>query len=206
MWFREVVSQREPTLQTSGHAHRSRPDAIAVIDSDASTGRVGMLRQICLPAPVTDATSPAMHRFQILMTVIGLATVTFASSWIARRVAWATLAGSVGIVLYATLRSGPSVASADCSLPADLDARVFDVVQNIVLLVPLGMAVATVRSSHRIRVSVLAGAALSACVEVAQRFDVTRCSSVIDVVSNACGAFVGAGIIVGAHRFLDRPS
>ena len=147
-----------------------------------------------------------MHRLQILMTVIALCAVTFASSWLARRVAWATLAGIIALVLYATLRSGPSIVSVGCYLPDDLDARVLDVTQNIVLFVPLGMAVATLRFTNKIAWSSLAGVLLSACVEFAQSYDPTRCSSGIDVVCNGLGAALGAAIIVGAHHRLNAPT
>jgi len=145
-----------------------------------------------------------MHRFQILMTVVTLAAVTFAASWLARRVAWVTLAGIVALVLYATLRAGPTVV-VNCT-PGDLKARVFDVTQNLILFLPLGMAVATLRSTKQIAASAALGVALSAFVEIAQSFDPTRCASGIDVVSNGLGAAMGAVIIVGAHALFAAPA
>ncbi len=145
-----------------------------------------------------------MHRHQILWTVITLGVLAFSTSWRAPRAAWLVLTGIVALILYVTLRSGPGVAAADCFLPADTDARVLDVAQNVILFLPVGLSIAALRPRRPLRIATIVGLLLSIGVEVAQRFEPSRCPSPIDVVTNATGAFVGAAVIVFAHAVVQR--
>ncbi len=150
-----------------------------------------------------------MKRLQILIAVIALSMLAGVIAVLPLRfrpLAWIVVVGIVALALFATLRSGPSIAPADCAFPVQLNARVYDVVQNVVLFVPLGMGVAAALVARQLGAAVVCGAALSTCIEVAQRFDPTRCPSAIDVVSNSAGALLGAFFVVGIRRVLPAPS
>ncbi len=70
-----------------------------------------------------------------------------------------------------------------------------DVIMNIVMFVPLGFVYQLTRPAGialRVPTVLLLGAALSACIEGAQLFAVTRFTSLVDISTNAIGAAVGA--------------
>lgn len=99
-----------------------------------------------------------------------------------------------------------------------------DTIANIALYMPLGILLTTVfrrRFGHLIPgvlVTLLCGAALSACLEFLQAYSPSRVSSLIDLVANIVGAAVGAAIasasgslvpsLLGAllHEIRHRPA
>lgn len=80
---------------------------------------------------------------------------------------------------------------------------VFDLVMNVVMFVPLGFLFQLTREEGDPAPwwqALLMGAGLSAAIETAQLFEVSRFSSLMDVATNAAGALVGAGL----HRLAVR--
>jgi VanZ family protein len=75
---------------------------------------------------------------------------------------------------------------------------VVDLVANLLLFVPLGIALA-----HRgTRVAVVVAAALSVLVEIAQLFSTDRTFSLLDVAMNVLGAAIGVWV---AKQWLQLP-
>ena len=72
-----------------------------------------------------------------------------------------------------------------------------DVVMNVLMFLPFGFVYQLTRPSGApaslLRVFFF-GALLSACVETAQLFEATRYTSLVDVVTNAAGAMLGAAV------------
>lgn len=93
-------------------------------------------------------------------------------------------------------------------------AGLADMVQNIVLFLPLGFfaVVAWPRGWRAVVLATLVGAALSASVEVVQTMTLSRTSSVTDLIMNSAGALAGAAfglsytarLAAPAERAVDR--
>lgn len=79
--------------------------------------------------------------------------------------------------------------------------RAFDVVANIVLFVPFGLALAWRGARHDVRRATLAGLALSLAVEFSQVYTHNRIATVTDLMTNTTGAWLGAWLATrGAGR------
>ncbi len=110
---------------------------------------------------------------------------------------------SVGAIAILTLAP-----SRDPKLPPTLtciicgERGLADFLRNVILFVPLGIALGTKPRSWQS--VLLLGALLSAGIEVAQLFIPGRDSSVSDVVSNSLGAGLGA-LVLGRSHALSRP-
>jgi glycopeptide antibiotics resistance protein len=70
----------------------------------------------------------------------------------------------------------------------------FDIVANIALFVPLGLTLGWHRSSRTRLAAVLLGALLSLSIEVFQVFTHGRIATITDVLTNTCGAAIGASL------------
>jgi VanZ family protein len=92
------------------------------------------------------------------------------------------------------------------SLHFALRGNLSDVLANIVLFVPLGFFLQIIHGHFGLK-SVLAafclGLAVSGIVETGQLFLPSRCSSVLDIITNGLGACLGAGI-AGYHQMMVR--
>lgn len=141
-----------------------------------------------------------MNRLQILGTVIGVGIAGLAAARWRPRSAWILLGGTVALILHVTWRTGGSVARADCIVPDDLDDRVLDVVQNLVLFLPVGTSIAALRRGRPLLIAGLGGLVLSSIIELVQLALPTRCASPIDVACNTVGAIVGAAVVVVVVR------
>ena len=93
------------------------------------------------------------------------------------------------------------------SVPRDMNVMVtgdaFDIVANVLLFLPLGFLYPLTRpledEPSPVRVLLL-GAVMSATIEGVQLFEVQRFSSVVDVVTNAVGAAIGALLLRAITR------
>lgn len=79
-----------------------------------------------------------------------------------------------------------------------------DVVSNVILFAPFGLALAAL--GVRPRRLVLAGAALSLCIEFTQQFIPGRDPSLSDVVFNTTGTALGFLALRAAPRLIDPPA
>jgi VanZ family protein len=77
-------------------------------------------------------------------------------------------------------------------VPLSRYVRPFDLVANVLLFVPFGMAAAWGGPWRRVRSAVLAGLLVSLCVELAQVFTHNRIATATDIVTNTTGALLGA--------------
>jgi VanZ family protein len=96
------------------------------------------------------------------------------------------------------------------SWPVDLDRSAFrDICINVTLYVPLGMFGFLAFPGRRRRwmaaaATLLLGLTLSSSIEMIQLFDRTRDTSMLDVVTNVCGAAVGIALAVMYRETLRR--
>ncbi len=68
----------------------------------------------------------------------------------------------------------------------------FDIVANVTLFLPLGLALAWGRSRRALLYATLAGAALSIAIELYQVYTHGRIATATDVLTNTCGTALGA--------------
>jgi VanZ family protein len=112
----------------------------------------------------------------------------------------------LGLLLLATLSSlhpgGPGLRALGRMLHPSLSPRdVIDGARNVALFAGWGLVwmitAAPGRTLVSLRNAVLSGAGVSACVELLQLYSTTRTASVLDVVTDAVGALLGAaGLVV----------
>ncbi|MFN8501155.1 VanZ family protein [Kouleothrix sp.] len=134
--------------------------------------------------------------------------------------AWLLTLGSVGVILHLTLRpydfqipSALRTAGLAGLLGAFLSGPVdpADILNNIVLFVPLGVGLAWLleRRGYRVRGALLLalalGAGLSLSVELIQLFLPTRTATPADVATNTFGAGAGVLLLHGARLALASP-
>ena len=118
-----------------------------------------------------------------------------------RQFGWAILAFGVAAIVLATLApAGDQATETVFSCIFCGDRALADVLVNIGLYVPLGIALTLI--GLRPRRAILAGTMLSAVIEVIQVALPGRDSSVGDVLSNAGGAALGALLVVTAPFWL----
>ena len=80
-----------------------------------------------------------------------------------------------------------------------------NIVGNLVAFMPVGFLLPLWRDEPTsARQVALAGAALSAFIEVAQYFTCRRVADVDDILLNALGAILGFGVYLGLKRWLAR--
>jgi VanZ family protein len=77
-------------------------------------------------------------------------------------------------------------------VPLSRYVRPFDLVANVLLFLPFGLAFAWGGTWRRVRSAVLAGLFLSLCVELTQVFTHNRIATATDIVTNTTGALLGA--------------
>ncbi len=84
--------------------------------------------------------------------------------------------------------------------PWDFDKSLLDMVQNIILFLPLGLLI---HQNTRLKLWYIAmlGAGISLSIELVQLFSLTRFSNPFDIVANAAGAVIGAWT---SSRFLRK--
>jgi glycopeptide antibiotics resistance protein len=70
--------------------------------------------------------------------------------------------------------------------------RPFDIVANVLLFVPFGMALAWGADRRHVRRAVLAALALALAVELSQVYTHNRIATTTDVITNTAGAWLGA--------------
>lgn len=135
-----------------------------------------------------------------LLLIVALLVVTVVDS--PRRRTWAgrLLALCIAGVLTVTLVGGSSGPSVVNLVPGhtiimelyDLHPLgVFNIFGNIALFAPVGWLIVLVLKRWRVLLATVIGVALSAAIEVTQRF-VGRVSDIDDVILNSTGAFLGA--------------
>ncbi len=120
---------------------------------------------------------------------------------------WRTrlLAFTLAVILAATLwpahdaESPPLLKCVVCGVHG-----VADVLVNVLLFVPFGVALAA--NARRLTNTVLVAALLSACIEFAQLYIPGRDSSIGDVLSNTLGATLGALLLRTAPAWLQPSS
>ena len=110
---------------------------------------------------------------------------------------WGTQLNRLTVRLYVFFRYDVAIAP-DWALPEHYGALL-----NVVLFVPVGVALALLTGWSWWRVA-LAATAGSALVELAQATFVDRVGSVSDVVANGLGALVGAAVVMGVRRLRAR--
>ena len=118
-----------------------------------------------------------------------------------KRIAWAAVALSTLAILVATLRSGGHTVASGWSFSlASGDAALAELIQNLLLFIPLGAALAWngVRPLRAIAI----GATLSFTVEFIQQWLPGRDPSVGDIVANTISTAIGVGLVVTAPRWL----
>jgi VanZ family protein len=124
---------------------------------------------------------------------------------------------TVAFLIYASLypflidvhRAGSPVAHLLLSWPAEMNRFLWrDVVENVVVYIPLGLA-ATILAMRRVNRglamlgAVGLGGALSTSIELVQYFDASRTSSLQDVASNAAGTILGALLALRFRSHLE---
>lgn len=111
------------------------------------------------------------------------------------------IAGYTALIVYGSLFpfTGWSASGADLLRFLDAQAADYstsDVVANVLAYIPLGVLLGWTRSKARpvtaIVVAGIAAAGLSSLMELFQQFIPTRVPSAIDVISDTCGALLGA--------------
>lgn len=70
--------------------------------------------------------------------------------------------------------------------------RAFDVIANVLLFVPFGLAVGWGGAATRVSGAALAGLVLSVAVELSQVYTHNRIATVTDLLTNTTGAWLGA--------------
>lgn len=86
-------------------------------------------------------------------------------------------------------------------IPFTRFVRPFDVVANLLLFVPFGVAFGwRGTTDRRIRRAVAWGLACSVAVELGQVYTHNRVPSVTDLLANSSGAWLGASWVVRQHR------
>ncbi len=82
----------------------------------------------------------------------------------------------------------------------------FDIIANIALFVPFGATVAWRRSGRVVVLVILAGALLSIAIELYQVYCHGRFATMTDVLTNTCGAALGASLAARRSSFsTSRP-
>ena len=115
------------------------------------------------------------------------------------------LALSVAAICVATLRADGRTLPAGWTLAlASGDEAAAELLQNLLLFVPLGLALAM--HGLRWRSLLLAGVALSFSVEFLQQWIPGRDPSVGDVVTNAVSTLLGGAMVWTAPRWLHPPA
>ena len=118
---------------------------------------------------------------------------------------WAFLALSVLAICVATLRpAGDTIPSGWSFSLVEGDEAVAELIQNLLLFVPFGFALA-LRSTLGARRLLLAGLALSFTVEFLQQWIPGRDPSLGDIIVNGAGALVGGSLVWTAPRWLNPP-
>ena len=121
-----------------------------------------------------------------------------------RRVAWAGVAASTACILVATLyASGTDLPPGWSFDLSSGDSAVAELVQNLLLFIPLGACLTL--SGVRRRWTVLIGAALSFSVEFAQQWIPGRDPSTGDIISNTVSTALGMALVITAPRWLHTP-
>lgn len=77
-------------------------------------------------------------------------------------------------------------------VPFTTYVRPFDIVANLLLFVPFGVAFAWPSPAERVRQTTLIALLLSLAIETGQVFTHNRAATVTDVVTNTAGAWLGA--------------
>lgn len=109
---------------------------------------------------------------------------------------------AVAVILLATLYPGGGPLPRGWSVSfATSPAPGADIVQNLLLFIPLGAALALARV--RLLPTIVLGAALSFLVEFIQQWIPGRDPSVGDIVCNTLGTAIGAGLVRTAPRWLS---
>jgi hypothetical protein len=119
-------------------------------------------------------------------------------------VIWALRVAATALILVATLRSDgaePPGRWTTCLVCGDVG--VAEIIQNVLLFIPFGLATALGRS--RFLVCILSGAVLSLGVELAQQFIPGRDPNLGDLVFNTLGTALGAITVGATPRSLDLP-
>ena len=117
----------------------------------------------------------------------------------------AAVALAVGAILLATMvptGHDPALTPLFCLVCGG--KGVADVVSNVILFMPLGLALAALGT--RRRRAIFAGAALSLCVEFTQQFIPGRDPSLSDLVFNTTGTALGFAALRLAPRLIDPPA
>jgi len=123
------------------------------------------------------------------------------NSRLLKLVPWLILAAATGAILLATLQPGGQSASVDWSWSlASGDTALAELLQNLILFIPLGISVAL--CGVRPLRAVALGALLSFSVEFAQHWIPGRDRSVGDVVCNTISTAIGVGLVHLAPRWL----
>src|SRR5258706_156057 len=137
---------------------------------------------------------------------IGLApkheTITFSA--VKRRIAIVLAVLSAAAILYLTLRPGVGLVAEGWSYSLTSgDAALAELIQNLILFIPLGICLTL--AGVRPRSVVLIGALLSFGVEFAQRSIPGRDPSVGDIITNTVSTAIGTLLVVTAPRWLWAP-
>lgn len=85
-------------------------------------------------------------------------------------------------------------------VPFSIYRRPFDVVANMLLFVPFGVAVAWRGPRARVRQAAVAAFLLSLAIETGQVFTHNRAATVTDVLTNTAGAWLGARLATRSGR------
>ncbi len=121
-----------------------------------------------------------------------------------RRIAIVLAVLSAAAILYLTLRPGVGLVAEGWSYSLTSgDAALAELIQNLILFIPLGICLTL--AGVRPRSVVLIGALLSFGVEFAQRSIPGRDPSVGDIITNTVSTAIGTLLVVTAPRWLWAP-
>jgi len=116
------------------------------------------------------------------------------------------LALSVLAICIATLRpAGETVAEGWSFQLASGDEALAEAIQNLLLFIPFGIALALYKPAHQVRTLLIAGVALSFTVEFLQQWIPGRDPSLGDIVANGLSTLVGGALVWTAPRWLHPP-
>ena len=133
-------------------------------------------------------------RPRLLQVVLLVGAVAFAALLLGP---WGSQLHRLTVWLYVLFRTDVPIAP-DWALPEHYGALL-----NVLLFVPVGMALALITPWSWWRIALVA-TLVSAVVELAQATIVDRDSSVQDVVTNGIGALLGAAAVMVVRRVLAR--